>query len=121
MLPDDIDRELWFASAKCGGERDYLFDAKWHTWPGRMKAYCPHQPDRPDYRISVTELPEDLPVTTRYWVRGFMAGNLPQPVRDDDEYMAQWHAAAERFASTGDWPIELLGLEYQDEDEQSDG
>ena len=108
MLPEDVDPELWFASARCGGERDYLFDAKWHTHPGRMKAYCPHQPDWPDYRISVDELPADLPVATRYWVKGFMAGNLPQPTRySDPAYMARWSAAAVDFADTGHWPSEL--------------
>lgn len=108
VLPDDVDPELWFPSAQCGGERDYLFDAKWHTHPGRMKAYCPHRPDWPDYRISVYELPTDLPTATRYWVEGFMAGNLPEPRRHlNDEYMTRWHEAAATFAQTGHWPPEL--------------
>ena len=109
MLPDDVDPELWFPSAQCGGERDYLFDAKCHTFPGRMKAYCPHRPDFPDYRISLSELPDNLPVATRYWVKGFLAGNLPAPANEEDEaYMVRWHEAAEAFADTGEWPTELL-------------
>lgn len=107
MLPNDVDPELWFRSARCGGQRDFLFDAKWTTHPGRMKAYCPHS-DWADYRISVYELPDDLPLATRYWVQGFMAGNLPRPTRFwDDRYMARWHAMAATFAGTGDWPADL--------------
>jgi len=110
VLPDDIDPELWFASKQCGGQRDYLYDSGGHTWPGRMSAYCPHEDEaHSGYRISVHELPDDLPTATRYWVRGFMAGNLPEPRRPDDRaYMERWDANAKDFVATGLWDTDLL-------------
>ena len=39
-LPDDVDPRLAFPAARCGGD-DYLYDARWHTFPGRIAAYCP--------------------------------------------------------------------------------
>src|SRR5688500_7910396 len=83
---------LSYYSERCGGD-DYLFDKRWHTHPGRMAAYCPHDPKHPDYRISAYELPADLPDATRYWVAGFLAGNLPAPpdgVSERDELMERW-------------------------------
>jgi len=40
-----------------------------------MAAYCAAK--KFDYRISLDELPDNLPQTTRYRVEGFRAGNLP--------------------------------------------
>jgi hypothetical protein len=51
-LPDDVDPRLAFLASHCGGD-DYLYDAGWHTFPGRMAAYCPHRGR--DYRISAYE------------------------------------------------------------------
>ena len=113
-LPDDVDAELWFMSPheRCGSGRDYLFDSHWHTHPGRMSAYCPHDPAWPDYRISLSELPDDLPTATRYWVRGFLAGNLPPGPDIDDEdnedaentaEFREWKRRAEEFSRTGVW------------------
>ena len=107
-LPDDVDPEMWFVSStpECAGGRDYLWDSLWHTFPGRMSAYCPHRPEHPDYRISLSQLPDDLPAATRYWVRGFLAGNLPGP-EDDWEWetteMADWRRRASAFVRTGRW------------------
>jgi hypothetical protein len=109
-LPDDVDPELWFWSERCDG-RDYLFDSHWHTHPGRMAAFCPHDADHPDYRISKDELPEELPVTTRYFVAGFLAGNLPAPPCDDapasEATMSEWERAAERFSRDGVWIVDV--------------
>lgn len=74
-LPPDIDPAIRFSCPQVPSTFDYLFDAHSHTWPGRMAAYCPAQDL--DYRISLEELPDDLPVSTRYWVEGFLAGNHP--------------------------------------------
>ena len=124
QLPDDIDPKLWFASRRrqCRGERDYLFDKHWLTHPGRMAAYCPHDAEHPDYRISLSELPESLPDETRYWVRGFLAGNLPTaPVVNDLDApeLHDWQAAAEEFARTGEWTLPV-GDEDEDEDDEDD-
>jgi hypothetical protein len=106
-LPDDVDPEIWFWSARCGG-RDYLFDAHWLTHPGRMAVFCPHDPKHPGYRISKSELPGDLPDATRYFVAGFLAGNLPHQPDDDQSTpkMREWATAAERFAAEGQWYLD---------------
>lgn len=109
-LPDDIDPALWFWSARCDG-RDYLHDSSWLTHPGRMAVFCPHDEVHKGYRISKSELPTDLPDATRYFVAGFLAGNLP--TEPDDSYepasptMAEWKRAAERFKAEGIWHVEL--------------
>lgn len=106
-LPDDVDPALSFRSPRqrCRGGDDYLFDKHWLTHPGRMAAYCPHDPEWPDYRISVNELPADLPVATRYWVKGFLAGNLPEPpdAPEESEEFRKWQRRAIGFAETGVW------------------
>jgi hypothetical protein len=111
-LPDDVDPELWFYSERCHG-RDYVFDSHWHTHPGRMAVFCPHSTEWPNYRISLSEMPADLPTATKYWVRGFLAGNLPrQPADDEDDTpaMQRWREKALSFAREGYW-------EDEDEDE----
>ena len=124
-LPDDVDPELWFTSPhpRCRGGRDYLFDKHWLTHPGRMAAYCPHDADWPDYRISLQELPEDLPPATRYWVRGFLAGNLPPAPVDsakDSPEMQAWCEAAKIFAETGEWTLGDRDDEQDDEGEDDE-
>jgi hypothetical protein len=108
-LPSDVDPEVWFTSSRaaCRGSRDYLFDKHWLTNPGRIAAYCPHDEKWPDYRISLSELPEELPAATRYWVAGFLAGNLPAaPVAEDDSpEMRRWSEKAVVFANEGCWPL----------------
>ena len=106
-LPDDVDPALWFQCDVLPSTRDYVFDAQWHTHPGRMAAYCAAR--RLDYRISPSELPEALPDATRYWVQGFLAGNLPrQPDvdADDDARLVDWQAKAKGFRVSGRWPAE---------------
>jgi hypothetical protein len=108
-LPDDVDPELWFWSEQCGG-RDYLVDGHWLTHPGRMAVFCPHDTDHPAYRISKSELPADLPDATRWFVKGFLAGNLPDPPDDEDDSsptMQAWSRAAQRFADEGSWRIDV--------------
>lgn len=56
-LPDDVDPRLSFAAAGCGGD-DYLYDAGWHTFPGRMAAYLsPPWRGLPDQRLRASEYP----------------------------------------------------------------
>jgi hypothetical protein len=110
-LPSDVDLELWFTSPhpRCGGGRDYLFDKHLLTHPGRTAAYCPHDSEWPDYRISLSELPARPAAAHRYWVAGFLAGNLPPaPVVDDDDdpALARWTAKAAAFATQGTWPTD---------------
>ena len=48
------------------------------------------------------------PEATKYWVRGYLAGNLPrQPDADmDGEDLERWTAKAQAFFATGDWPAD---------------
>ncbi|MGB8651587.1 MAG: hypothetical protein WCD35_13115 [Mycobacteriales bacterium] len=104
-LPPDIDPELWFTCVQDSADRDYLYNAKWHTFPGRMPAYCPSR--KVSFRVSKAELPDALPTPTRYWVEGFIAGNMPrQPDVDDDQdpQMLQWEQQREQYFESGAWP-----------------
>jgi hypothetical protein len=113
VLPDGVDAELWFECCHHQGARDYLLSTAWHTFPGRMSAWCSVR--RIGFRVSKCDLPADLPTATRYWVQGFLTGNLPrQPDADDDDSPAivVWKAHAERFLATGMWPP-AIGTEQQ--------
>jgi hypothetical protein len=103
-LPADIDPELWFPCAEHPGERDYLWDARWHTHVGRMAAYCPTR--GVSFRVSYDGMPQPLPTATRYWVAGFLAGNLPAApgeYGEDSPAMRAWTASAEEYFRTGQW------------------
>jgi hypothetical protein len=105
VLPDEVDPELWFECRHHAGARDYLLNTAWHTFPGRMSAWCATR--RVGFRVSKSELPSDLPTTTRYWVEGFLTGNLPrQPYVDDQDSpaMDMWNRLAHQFFATGVWP-----------------
>ena len=54
-LPEGIDEELWFKCPHSGG-RDFLVEANPHTFPGRMVAFCPHDPMFPYYNVSIGEI-----------------------------------------------------------------
>lgn len=108
-LPDDIDPELWFECCHHPGARDYLLNAGWHTFPGRMPAWCATR--QVSFRVSKSELPSELPTVTRQWVAGFLAGNVPwQPGPadiDDGLAMAVWQVCTARFLASGHWPLTL--------------
>jgi hypothetical protein len=112
-LPDDVDPELWFDCCHHAGGRDYLLQNPWQTFPGRMSAWCATR--RVSFRVSKSELPTDLPAATKYWVQGFLVGNVPRhPATDDFDgpAVAAWQAKADRFLASGYWPP-LLGSELQ--------
>jgi hypothetical protein len=70
-----------------------------------MPAYCPTR--GVSFRVSVSEMPDDLPTATRYWIQGFIEGNMPrQPDIDDDDdpEMLRWKSKVERYFETGTWP-----------------
>ena len=105
-LPDGIDPEIWFECIHHPGSRDYLVSEPWQTSPGRMQAWCGTR--HVWFRVSKSSLPEHLPLPTRYWVEGFLVGNVPrQPDVDDDDDGAavnEWRASAHHFIATGRWP-----------------
>lgn len=48
-------------------------------------------------------------MVTRYWVQGFLAGNLPPAPLECDENgpeMLEWSQAAKDFAETGEWTLD---------------
>jgi len=107
-LPGDVDPELWFECRHHAWGRDYLLHNPWHTFPGRMSAWCATR--QVSFRVSKSELPNDLPAATRYWVQGFLVGNVPrQPATDDIDgpAVAAWQAKADRFLATGSWQPHL--------------
>jgi hypothetical protein len=59
-------------------------------------------------RTSTSQLPSEpqfaagRPVATRLWVRGFLAGFVPQ--LDDDTYLETRQRQADVFLTTGTWP-----------------
>jgi len=69
-----------------------------------MSAWCAER--QVSFRVSFSELPPDLPSATRYWVKGFLTGNLPrQPDvdQDDDPALVAWQIKARDFLATGQW------------------
>ena len=102
-LPAEIDPALWFPCSDVPGARDYLYSAAWHTFTGRMGAYCPAK--QVWFRVSASEIPDAVPESTRYWVKGFLAGNLPRQPDSDIEGAAleQWTEKARAFLATGVW------------------
>lgn len=102
-LPDDVDPDLWFPCSDVPGERDYLYAAAWHTFPGRMGAYCPAK--KVYFRASARDISDDAPPETKYWVGGYLAGSLPAPADPEmgDEARGKWKARAAKFFATGNW------------------
>jgi hypothetical protein len=99
----EVDEELWF-EAPCGG-RDFLIEGSPHTFPGRMRAWCPTK--QRTYRVSLYEMGE-MSKPARYYVTGYLSGQEPGPPVDDDGEIDDadldaWHTAIERFRSTGSW------------------
>lgn len=99
-----LDEQLWF-EASCG-DRDLLMGAGGHTYPGRMLAWCPHQ-EHHVYSVSLNEMGE-MSTASRYFVRGYLAGQEPEVPYDDDgeitpEDELAWELATYRFRQTGSW------------------
>jgi hypothetical protein len=103
----EYDPKLWFTmEPHCKGKH-YLLHAS-HTFPGRFTVWCSHKKrtancSRSDIRRSSKE--------ATYWIRGFLAGNTPEPPRGesglfvelDDSRYRFWEQAAALFQKTGYW------------------
>jgi len=109
--PAESDDWLWISLAACPA-RDFLV-GNCHTFPGRMAAYCPHRDQ--GFCVSLAEIEEMSPEAER-WVRGFLAGNEPEPehmfgpsihdATDSDDRWPRWREAVANFRRTGDWEPE---------------
>lgn len=67
-----------------------------------MPAWC--ETRQVSFRVSVSQLPEDLPEVTRYWVRGFLAGQVPSLDAEEPHDMDLWTQRVDEFLATGAWP-----------------
>jgi hypothetical protein len=109
IAPENARTRYWYFEVACG-DYDYLYDAGWATFPGRMAAYCPHRLVM--FRISRYELPPELPERTQAWVAGFLAGSVPRPPdvawdadgKEQLDVLQKWDAIAEQYRRTGWWP-----------------
>ncbi len=98
----DLDETLWFPCEHHAGARDLLYPSAGNTFRGRLPAWC--ETRQVSFRVSVSQLPDDLPEATRYWVRGFLAGQVPQLDVEEPEDMDLWGQRVDEFLTTGSWP-----------------
>lgn len=104
----DLDTTLWFRGS-CG-EIDFLLAGNPHTHPGRMAAYCPHQPEHAGYNVSISDL-ADCSDEARWWAHGFVVGSEPAPpiddagdeVEEDDPAYTAWAEHRASYRETGVW------------------
>lgn len=101
-VSDSLDPELWFPCVHHPGSRDVLYPATANTFRGRMPAWCEHR--QVSFRVSLSGLPDDTPLATRKWVRGFLAGAIP-PL-DDETALDRQRLKVDAFLTTGSWPDE---------------
>jgi hypothetical protein len=93
----------------CQGKH-YLLWAS-HTFPGRFTAWCPVK--RRATNCSKGDIRE-CSKESAYWLMGFLAGNEPQPPRDESgNYLGiaspafkAWEREARRFRKTGTWRLQ---------------
>ncbi len=108
MTDPAIDERLWFTMKEgcCPGKHYLLWNP--HTFPGRMRAWCPVK--RAGFNVSKSEI-ETCSIEARWWINGFLAGNEPPPpldadgnqLADDDSRLARWRDASRHFPETGIW------------------
>ncbi len=103
----EFDEKLWFLmDGHCEGKHFLLGNA--HTFVGRILAWCPTK--ERSFFVSTSEI-EECSLVTRYWVKGFLCGNEPQPPRDENQDLLapdskeyqDWLKATKLFAETGYW------------------
>jgi len=103
----EYDPKLWFTmEPDCQG-RHYLLYAS-HTFPGRFTAWCVHKQRAANCSLGDVKASSKEAV---YWLRGFLAGNVPEPPRgesgaflsSDDPRFQLWERAASLFKTTGYW------------------
>lgn len=91
----------------CTGKH-YLLCAS-HTFPGRFTAWCPVKKRSTNCSLSDVNRSSK---ESLYWLKGFLAGNEPDPPRrPDGAYVSAssadfkaWEKAAKSFQKTGFWP-----------------
>jgi hypothetical protein len=99
-----IDPRLWFTMEPACQGKHYLLWAS-HTFPGRFTAWCPIK--KRTTNCSKSDV-QKCSKEAAYWLKGFLAGNTPEPPQSsegsDAEFKA-WERAALRFQKTGMWRL----------------
>lgn len=98
----DLDENLWFPCVHHPDARDLLYPSAGNTFRGRLPAWC--ETREVSFRVSLSQLPDDLPEATQYWLRGFLAGQVPRLDDEEPEDMGLWKQRVDEFLTTGDWP-----------------
>jgi hypothetical protein len=103
-----FDAALWFTEDGCEGRHFILDEPNPHTFPGRIRAWCPT--NRVHYNFSKAQM-RDSSSETKRWVEGYLAGNEPRPPEDAEGFPdftspagLAWVEQARAFRSTGFWP-----------------
>jgi hypothetical protein len=96
------DPKLWFTmEPNCKGKH-YLLCAS-HTFPGRFTVWCAHKKRWANCSLSDVKRSSK---EAAYWLKGFLAGNTPEPPRSGNSKTAEyraWEKAALAFKKTGIW------------------
>ncbi|WP_138754104.1 hypothetical protein [Paenibacillus sinopodophylli] len=107
MKNHDLDNELWFNFKEhCSGKHFIVGNP--HTFHGRISAYCPQKDVF--FNVSLREI-DEMPLTTKYWIKGFLVGNEPACPVDDEgdvfprthEEFIHWDKNIKLFHKTGYW------------------
>jgi hypothetical protein len=106
-LPDFIDDELWITLLGEPGKKYFLFYNP-HTHKGRMGVWDPDT--QQVFRVSKNEI-ASYSHEASYWVKGFLAGNEPDPPKsrkgydlpDNHPKLIRWRKAIELFHESGFW------------------
>jgi hypothetical protein len=104
----EFDKELWFVLKEehCKG-RHYILGNP-HTFNGRISSYCPQK--NVFFNVSLGEI-VDMPLATKYWIKGYLSGNEPSPPVDEEgdvfptthEEHIHWLNSVNLFHKTGYW------------------
>jgi hypothetical protein len=103
----NFDKELWFTFKEHCKDKHFIVGNP-HTFHGRISAFCPEKDVF--FNVSLGEI-DDMPLTTKYWIKGFLSGNEPTcPVDEEgDDYpptheeFIHWAKSIELFHVTGSW------------------
>lgn len=103
-----IEKELWFEMdhEDCHGKHYIIGNP--HTFHGRIAAYCPTK--KVFFNISPESI-TNMSQETKYWIKGYLAGNEPSPPDDENgepnypehEVYIDWQRSVDLFHKTGYW------------------
>jgi len=95
----EIDSALWIILEHCEGEHFLIGNC--HTFPGRMNAFCKRKDTA--FCVSLSEI-SDMSEQSRYWIKGFLSGNEPEPPEEIDGEPPEDYFKSERYH---DWLTQI--------------